>query len=365
MLKKRIYEDGFLMILLGLAVLGLVWLFSPFLPALFFAMILATATFPYYQSWRQHFNGSVTKSATGMSVLVFVVVIAPVSYLLVEMSLQVGHGIGVAQAWLNQQTPESLAQLNQQALSYFALSSEAQQQILLQLKDNTDKLLRFAQEMGVFLLQSMIGTTAAFFTFISLSVFALFFFYRDGERIAQHLKVLSPLDNFYDTMLMQRFASLSSVLLLSVLGVALLQGMTFALLAWMLGLPGVFLGLAVAVTSFIPVVGAALVWVPTALYLGLHGDYVALGWVLFMGVVVNGFLIDNVARPILINRIAESQQASDLTVANHTLITVLSTFAGLIHFGVLGLFFGPVIAAMAIAIFDVYEHKHADALDRG
>ena len=53
-----------------------------------------------------------------------------------------------------------------------------------------------------------------------------------------------------------------------------------------------------------------------------------------------------------------------LAVANHTLITVLSTFAGLIHFGVIGLFFGPVLAAMAITIFDVYEEMHRERLDR-
>lgn len=362
--SERRYEAGFLIILLVLAVVGLVWLFSPFLPALFFAMILATATYPYYELWLRKLGGSALKAASVMSVLVFLGVIAPVSYLLIEMSLQLGNFVGVAQGWLNAQTPESLANLNEQFLSYFSMDISTQQQLLAQVKQNTSKVLAFAQSAVVYLLQGMLGTTASFFTFLVLSVFALFFFYRDGAMISHHLKVLSPLDNYYDTMLMRRFSSLSSVLLLSVLSIALLQGLTFAILAWTLGLPGMFLGLAVAVTSFIPLIGAALVWVPVSVYLGLQADYVAVALVLFVGVGVNGFVIDNLARPMIINRIATSLQATGLSVANHTLITVLSTFAGLIHFGVLGLFFGPVIAAMAIAIFDVYEHKHGDLLDR-
>ncbi|HAE70902.1 MAG TPA: AI-2E family transporter, partial [Gammaproteobacteria bacterium] len=56
-----------------------------------------------------------------------------------------------------------------------------------------------------------------------------------------------------------------------------------------------------------------------------------------------------------------SDQSSAL---DHTLITVLSTLAGIMQFGILGLFIGPIIAAMAISIFDIYAIKYADSLDR-
>ena len=44
---------------------------------------------------------------------------------------------------------------------------------------------------------------------------------------------------------------------------------------------------------------------------------------------------------------------------NHTLITVLSTLAGIIQFGILGLFIGPIIAAMTITIFEVYRLQYS------
>ncbi|WP_373017418.1 AI-2E family transporter [Thiomicrorhabdus sp.] len=360
------YEEGFLLILLLLALFGLLWLFSPFLEALFFAMILATASYGFYSRILSRMNGSETMAATAMSLLVFVGVIAPVTYLLVEVSLQVGNLYGSAQAWFSQQDAESLAKLNQTLLSYLPLSNEAQLSALEQLKNNSEKIISFAQKITLFLLEGIVGSTSSFVTFIGLSVFALFFFYRDGHKIAHHLKILSPLENHYDQMVMDRFASLSTVLTLSVLGIALMQGLSFAIVAWLLGLPGMFIGMAIAVASFIPVVGAALVWIPVMLFLIAQGDYISAAVIAFWGVVVTGFVIDNIMRPVMINKITRSlgKAGADLAVANHTLLTVLSTFAGLIHFGVIGLFFGPVMAAMAITIFDVYEHKNSNLLDR-
>lgn len=360
------YEEGFLVILLLLAIVGVLWLFSPFLEALFFAMILATASYKGYELLLPHCKDSPTMAASAMSTLVFLGVIAPVTYLLVEVSLQVGHLYSDAQSWLGAQDAESLAALNQSLLSYLPLSDQAQASALAQIKEHSQKILGFIQQTTLFLLQGVLGTTSSFITFIGLSIFALFFFYRDGHSIAQHLKDLSPLENRFDQMIMDRFSALSTVLTLSVLGIAVMQGISFALISWVLGLPGLFIGMAVAVTSFIPVVGAALVWIPIVVYSLLHGDYLTAITITIWGVVVTGFVIDNIMRPLMINKLTKSLKSGGegLEVANHTLITVLSTFAGLIHFGVIGLFFGPVIAAMAITIFDVYEHKHGDQLDR-
>ena len=359
-------EERFLTILILLALVGLLWLFSPFLEVLLFAMILATATYKVYEKILLKVKCSESVSAAITSLVMFLMVIAPVSYLLLEVGLQVGQLYGQAQDWLSVQTPESFKTLNQQLVQTFPLPETTQNQILGQLHENSNKIIKFAQDTIVFLVQGVFGSTASLLSFMLLAVFALYFFYRDGKRISHYLMVLSPLTNVYDKMIMSRFANLSTILLLSVLSIALMQGISFALLAWVLGLPGLFLGMAIAVTSFIPIVGSALVWIPVSIVLMSQGDYVSAGVVAFMGAVINGFVIDNVLRPVLINKIAQTLEGAkeDLAIANHTLITVLSTFAGLIHFGIIGLFFGPVIAAMAITIFDVYALKHTNLLDK-
>lgn len=360
------YENGFLILLIILAISGLIWLFHPFLQALFFAAIVATATYPAYESLLPKFKGEANRTSLAMVAGVIVILIAPLTYLLTVASIETGQAYGKIHQWLSHQNKESLLTFNSQIMHHIGLSQELQQQLLQQLQQNAESLIKFAQDAILSLVQTVIGSTTSFITFISLALFALFFFYRDGHAIAHHLKVLSPLENVYDTFLMQRFSQLSGTLLLSILGVAVMQGVTFALLAWTLGLPGLFIGMAVAITSFIPVVGLALVWVPLAIYSVFQGAYFHAGVISFFGVVVNGFLIDNIARPILMQKISTlfSSHLTPSQVTSHTLLTVLSTFAGLLQFGILGLFFGPVIAAMAIAIFEVYERKNTDLLDR-
>ncbi|SIN72145.1 Predicted PurR-regulated permease PerM [Sulfurivirga caldicuralii] len=347
--------------LIILALLALVWLFAPFWEALFLAAILATATYRGYERLLARLQRAEV-AALVMTLLMLFAVVLPLAYLLVKVSVQAGSFYGQAQSWLAGGEPRTLLS---QLMQWLPLDEETQQMLLAQLRDKAGMLLGWVQTAVVGTIKVLLGSTAHFFTFIALAMFALFFFYRDGQAIARHVMVLSPLENSLDRLMIDRFTSLSTVLALSVVGVALLQGLSFALLAWLLGLPGLFIGVGVAVASFIPVVGAALVWLPLAVWLATQGQLLSAAVIAVWGAAGAGFLIDNIARPWLIVQISRHlPQTQALAVSSHTFLTVLSTLAGLIHFGVLGLFFGPVIAAMAITVFEVYEAKHGERLDR-
>lgn len=361
-MSERPLQEGFLVLLIILAAGVLVWLFTPFWQALFLAMILATATYSGYEHVRSRWLPDANGAALAMTAVVLFVMVLPLGYLLVKVSVQAGALYGQAQSWLAQFQPNDLLY---RIGDWLPVEVELQQALLAQLQDKAGMVLGWVQAAVVGTLKALLGSTASFLSFIALAMFALFFFYRDGAAIARHLIFLSPLDNDLDRLMIRRFNALSTVLTLSVLGVALLQGLSFAVIAWVLGLPGLFIGVAVAVASFIPVVGAALVWVPLSLYMLAEGQWVAAGILAVWGAVVAGFLIDNLVRPWLIQKLSDRVDgATDQPATNHTLLTVLSTLAGLIHFGVLGLFFGPVLAAMAITVFEVYERRHGVNLDR-
>lgn len=361
-MDKRPFEEGFLLLLIILALGVLMWLFAPFWEALFLAMIIATATYQGYDWVRQHWQLEENRAALLMTLGVLFVLVLPLGYLLIKVSLQAGALYGHAHSWLNQLQP---AEVFKQLTRWIPLEPDTQQVLLTELKARAGLILGWVQEVVIGSIKVIVGSTANFLTFVALSMFALFFFYRDGAVISRHLTYLSPLENTLDRLLIERFSSLSTVLTLSVLGVALLQGLSFALLAWLMGLPGLFIGVAVAIASFIPLVGAALIWVSLAIYLFAQGQWMAAGLMVVWGVVVAGFLIDNLVRPWMIQKIFSLlPQGKGLAVSNNTFMTVLSTLAGLIHFGVLGLFFGPVLAAMAITVFEVYERKHGGTLDR-
>lgn len=138
--------------------------------------------------------------------------------------------------------------------------------------------------------------------------------------------------------------------------IALLQGMIFSITIIIIGLPALYFGIAMAMASFIPLLGGLIIWLPLSLYLYAQGQITDALIVALSGAVVIGFIVDNLARPSIIKFL--SKKSNGTNTLDHTLITVLSTLSGIIQFGILGLFIGPIIAAMAISIFDIYSIRY-------
>ncbi len=81
------YEHGFMLSLLVLAIGGLLWLFTPFIPALFLALLIAIATFKQYNKFQQKFSDS--NAALLTTLLVTVVLILPLGYILLISGLEI------------------------------------------------------------------------------------------------------------------------------------------------------------------------------------------------------------------------------------------------------------------------------------
>src|SRR5690606_21116170 len=126
--------------------------------------------------------------------------------------------------------------------------------------------------------------------------------------------------------------------------VAAVQGALGGLIYWILGMPAALLwGVAMAVLSLIPAVGAGLIWAPVAVYLFATGEAVSAVVLVLYGVLVIG-LADNILRPILVGR---DTRMPDWLV-------LLSTLGGLVLFGINGFVIGPLIAALFIVFWQIF-----------
>ncbi len=361
------YQEGFLLALILLAVVGLGWLFWPFLPGLFLAALLASSTYPLYRRLQHRFPYESVKPPLIMTVLMFFLVVSPILYLLAATTIKAGSLAHAIQSWFTGfSSADAMTQELQALLAALPVPDFSKETLITWIGENRVQL---GQNIGMGLLFVFKGITNNSFLFLAslvLVVFALFFFYRDGPKLTHKLSILTPLSNRYDDILFNRFGALATVLTLSTLGVAGLQGLSFALVTAFMGLPWFYLGVAMAAASFIPVVGGVVVWGPTAYALYWQGHQGSAIFLALWGSMITGFLIDNLVRPILMAWLARQQVkegGGDLQILNYTLLTVLSTFGGLMQFGILGLLFGPVIAAMAISVFEVYMLIHKDRLD--
>jgi len=100
------------------------------------------------------------------------------------------------------------------------------------------------------------------------------------------------------------------------------------------------------------VVGAALVWVPGALFLAARGDFGHAVFLAAWGAIVVG-MVDNFLRPMLISGRADVP----------TLAVFVGVMGGLAAFGFIGLFVGPIVLGLLVALFR-YEREELVAAQR-
>ena len=357
MTEKAPYEHGYMLSLLLIAIAGLIWLFTPFIPALFLALLIAIATFDLYSKLKNRLSASY--AALSMTLLVTTILILPLSYILLVSGLEVSTLI---QTINTDFSIDKIRQILEQTILGLPFSESIKTTLSATINNNLESLLISVKDFSVVILSSILSLSSHFIFFLVISVFALYYFYLDGKSIIKRLKDLSPLENRLDDILLKQFSSLSVTLVGSVFSIAILQGVIFSIAVIIVGLPALYFGIAMALASFIPVLGGLIIWLPLSVYLYAQGQTTDALVIVLFGAVFIGTIIDNFARPLIIQKFTKTSDQS--SALNYTLITVLSTLAGIIQFGILGLFIGPIIAAMAISIFDVYAIKYADSLDK-
>lgn len=185
-------------------------------------------------------------------------------------------------------------------------------------------------------------------------LFSMYYFFRDGERMVQRLRYLSPLDAYYEDLLARRLVSVSRATLRGSIILGFVQGGIGALTLALVGVPAALLwGVAMVVLSVIPLVGTWLIMYPIALLQLVQGRWVAALIIsLVTAVVISN--IDNVLRPRLVGRGA----------GMHDLLVFFATLGGIGVYGVMGFIVGPIIAAFFVALLDIYALEYQPQLER-
>jgi predicted PurR-regulated permease PerM len=173
-----------------------------------------------------------------------------------------------------------------------------------------------------------------------LAIFLAFFFYRDGPAMAAHAeRLMEKLAGPRARHLVELTGNVTRGVVYGLLGTALVQGAMTMFGLWIAGVPQpVLLGVVAGLISILPV-GAPVVWVPATIWLFVEGSW---GWGIFMAIYGAAGIssVDNVIRPWLISR------GADLPL----LLTLLGAIGGVLAFGILGLFLGPVMLAVGYSL---------------
>lgn len=200
------------------------------------------------------------------------------------------------------------------------------------LSTNAPSLLTFGQN------------TAAFVVALGVMLYLMFFLFRDDEALLARLRSAIPMERGMLDDLLDTFTRVVRATVRGDILVAILQGGLGGLGFWFLGIHGVLLWtVLMSLLSLFPLFGAALVWIPVALYLLANGSLWQGALLIVYGVVVIG-LVDNIVRPWLVGH---ATRMPDYVV-------LIATLGGLATFGVQGFITGPVVAAMFIAVWTTF-----------
>jgi predicted PurR-regulated permease PerM len=208
------------------------------------------------------------------------------------------------------------------------------------------------QQVGTFLTQlGSLAVTTSFVGFIefTLTFFFLFYFLRDRDVVLAHVRAMLPLSAAEANGILR---TAGDTILATVYGkvvVAFVQGLLGGLMFWWLDLPAAwFWAIVMALLSIIPLLGPPLVWLPAALFLLLDGNWgQALVMVLWGAAVVG--LADNVLYPIVVGRYLRL----------HTVPLLVALIGGVVVFGAVGFFLGPVVLAVTLALLEIWRMRAA------
>jgi predicted PurR-regulated permease PerM len=218
------------------------------------------------------------------------------------------------------------------------------------------ELQNFAKTASTMLFEFLNKTSASTFDLVAnlfVTLFTMYYFFKEGEGLIARLKFLTPLDDAYEDALIQRFASVSKATLKGTLVIAIVQGVLGGLTLWLFGIGSPLLwGMVMVVLSIIPMVGAWLVLYPIALVQILIGHaWVGLAIFLIGALIIGN--VDNLLRPKLVGRDA----------GMHDLMIFFSTLGGISVFGMMGFVLGPVLAALFLTILDIYAVEFKSHLE--
>ena len=185
-----------------------------------------------------------------------------------------------------------------------------------------------------------------------ISVFVMFYCFRDGEQWMQRLYRLLPFQEAFKSDLKKQTGDVIYATVYGIIIVGLIQGFIATIGYFIFGIHSpLLLGALTALAAMLPFVGAALIWVPVAavqLINGFDADNTMIIWK-GIGLALYGLLlvssIDNILKPKIIG------QRSNV----HPAVILMGLFGGVVTLGPIGLIVGPLLLATLVSFIRVYE----------
>jgi predicted PurR-regulated permease PerM len=336
--KRDLTRTTLALLFLGVLIIASLWVVKPFLPAIIWAIMIVIASWPIMLWLQRHLWNNRWLAASVMVLILLLVLVLPLSFATVSI---VGNAdqLAIWTKWmLTFELPPAPAWLTQLPVIGDSLRTGWEKLAALHIRDLLNQAAPYAFDATKWFI-SQAGGIGAMLLHFFLTVAVAAILYVDGERAAATVR------RFGHRLAGDRGENAVQLAGQAIRGVALGVIVTAVFQA---GLGGI--GLAIADVPFatlltalmfmlcIAQLGPSLVLFPAVVWMYWMGDT---GWATFLLIwSLPVVILDNFIRPILIKR------GADLPI----LLIFVGVIGGLIGFGLVGIFVGPVVLSVAYTL---------------
>jgi predicted PurR-regulated permease PerM len=309
----------------------------PFVPALTWAVVLVTVARPIHSWIEQHISNRNVAALISVVIVAFVI-IGPLVWISVQVFQEVRDGVKQIQSGVNS---------GAWAMAFHRHPSLVRAYNWL--NERVDLASAGTQAANALQAQfaRLVGRTVEIFVQGFISLFALFFFFRDRQEILQEVRSRLPLSEFEIRLLLARMKNIVRATIFGRLLTSIIQGALGGIMLWVLGIQSALVwGVVMAVLSMIPAIGSAFIWVPAAAWLAISGHWVKAIILTAWSSAVLG-TIDNILYPLFVGR----------DVKIHTLLFVVAVLGGVLLFGATGLVLGPIIMETCLSLVEILRER--------
>jgi predicted PurR-regulated permease PerM len=315
-------------------------IYEPFLAPLGWAAILVIFFYPMHGWLERKLTPSRASVVSTLAVTILLIVpVILVTTLFVREALSISRGVQYSMAW--EHAPTVARKWAWIAQHVPGLDPNAN--LAAMVEQGVQKEAGYLAER----LGTILRNIVVFIFDLFVMIFAMFYFFRDGDQIIRGVRSILPFDAEHRDTMMKQSRDLISASVTTSLIIASIQGILGGLGFAIVKLPTpLFWGVAMAFFSLVPVVGSGLIFVPASLWLGFTGHW---GRAILLLAICAGVstVVDNVVRPLLLGGRTELS----------ALVIFISVVGGVGLFGMLGLVLGPILVATAAGVLTVYMER--------
>lgn len=328
---------------------------SPFMHAIIMGIVFAVLSWPIQKKMLKITKGRWRRiPATALTMLIIMIcIILPFIFFMIRLVPQALMSLGSLSEWLTSFDINAFSN-SQIVHNLFNFIKEHVPFIDPKADDISSALLAATREASQFLLKgatTVVSNALNFALHFALLLLVMFFVLLDGEAMMSRFMYLFPLKEVQKDAIFDRLRAVARAVLVGGVLVAVLQGLVGGIGMAIVGMPALFCGALIALASFVPVFGTGLIWGPVAVWLFINGmTWQGIFVLVWCGILVSA--IDSVMRPIFM-----SNQAG-----LSTFFLFMSILGGLKTFGMLGVFYGPLVLGFVVVMLSLYAHEYREFL---